>query len=116
MKVAVITSAAQGLGLSIAEALLNAGFKVALTDVNEVAVQAVAKNIVVKGEALGLKLDVLSEEDFQTTLKKIVLEFGSCDVLVNNVAMTPPTPVMEITGEYFSSNNYGRIINMASFC
>ena len=62
--------------------------------------------------------------------------FGGVDILVNNAAMTPTTPVMEITpeefdqvvavnqrgtflgcqvfGAHFAAQKYGRIVNMAS--
>lgn len=136
-QVALVTGAAQGLGLAIAEALLNSGFKVVLTDVNLEGVEAAAKKISpAYKNTLGLKLDVLNKEDFQLALEKVIDAFGNCSVLVNNAALTPTTPVMEITGEefsrvldvnlrgtlfgcqvfgeYFSSNHYGRLINMAS--
>jgi 3-oxoacyl-[acyl-carrier protein] reductase len=135
--VAVITGAAQGLGLTIAEGLLNAGFKVVLSDVQLDAVTTAANSLDPSGEkTLALKLDVLNKQDFQQVLDATVQQFGSCEVLVNNAAMTPTTPVMEITaeefdsvmninlrgtffgcqvfGEYFSNKRYGRIINMAS--
>jgi 3-oxoacyl-[acyl-carrier protein] reductase len=135
--VAVITGAAQGLGLSIAEALLSAGFTVVLTDVQLDSLTVAVNALDPSGEkTLALKLDVLNKQDFQQALDATVEKFGSCEVLVNNAAMTPTTPVMEITaeefdsvininlrgtffgcqvfGEYFSKQHYGRIINMAS--
>ena len=136
-QVVLITGAAQGLGLSIAEHLVNTGCSVVLSDVDEVGVKAAAKSLDVTGEkASGIKLDVLKKKDFERALTEIVKTHGRCDVLVNNAAMTPTTPVMDITpdefdrvininlrgtffgcqvfGQYFSDQKYGRIINMGS--
>jgi 3-oxoacyl-[acyl-carrier protein] reductase len=136
-QVALVTGAAQGLGLAIAQRLHQAGFLLAVTDVDEEGVEKVAKIIDPSGEkVIALSLDVLEKNDFKQALKAVIEKFGRCDVLVNNAAMTPTTPVMDITSEefdsvlnvnlrgtffgcqvfaeHFSANQYGRIINMAS--
>ncbi len=134
---ALVTGAAQGLGAAIAAALHRAGFHVALTDVNAEAVAETARNIAPGGARIAaFALDVTRKSDFEAGLAKCVSLFGGVDVLVNNAAMTPTTPVMEITpeefdrvvavnqrgtffgcqvfGAYFAARNYGRIVNMAS--
>lgn len=136
-QVALVTGAAQGLGKAIAQSLYRAGFAVVVTDAFEAGAQATANEIDASGEkVLALKLDVLKKSDFEIALACAVEHFGAVQVLVNNAAMTPTTPVMEITpeefdqvvavnqrgsffgcqvfGSYFAEQNYGRIINMAS--
>ncbi len=136
-QVALVTGAAQGLGKAIAQSLYQAGFAVVVTDAFEAGAQATAKELDATGErTLALKLDVLNKTDFESALTASIEHFGSVQVLVNNAAMTPTTPVMEITpeefdkvisvnlrgsffgcqvfGTYFAEQNYGRIINMAS--
>lgn len=136
-QVALVTGAAQGLGKAIAQSLYQAGFAVVVTDAFEAGAQATAKELDATGErALALKLDVLNKTDFESALTASIEHFGSVQVLVNNAAMTPTTPVMEISpeefdkvigvnlrgsffgcqmfGAYFAEQNYGRIINMAS--
>ncbi|WP_339672621.1 SDR family NAD(P)-dependent oxidoreductase [Dasania marina] len=136
-KVVLITGAGQGLGFAIAQGFYDAGYSVVLTDVDENLVAEAAKSIDdSRSRAIGFKLDVLKKDDFQQSLDFVIDRFGRCDVLVNNAAMTPTTPVLDITSEefdavmsvnlrgtlfgcqvfakYFSENGFGRIINMAS--
>ena len=134
---ALVTGAAQGLGAAIAAALHRAGFSVALTDVNTDAVAQTARRIAPDGDRIAaFALDVTRKSDFEAGLAKTVELFGGVNVLVNNAAMTPTTPVMEISpeefdrvvainqrgtffgcqvfGAHFAAQNYGRIVNMAS--
>jgi len=136
-QIALITGAAQGLGQAIAESLFAAGFIVVVSDVNEKGAAALADALDSSGKrALALPLDVCEREDFAAALDKIIETYGACHVLVNNAAMTPTTPVMDISveefdkvlqvnlrgtflgcqlfGAYFAEQKYGRIINLGS--
>ena len=136
-QIALVTGAAQGLGKAIAKSLFDAGFSVALTDANETGAKDAAREIDASEErVIALKLDVLKKTDFSDALAVAVNRFGKVDALVNNAAMTPTTPVMDITpeefdkvvsvnmrgtffgcqifGKYFADNGYGRIVNLAS--
>ncbi len=136
-QVALVTGAAQGLGLSIAKKLLEAGYRVALTDVDEARAISAAKTLDESGEkVIGLGLDVQEKNEFRNALKVLVERWGACEVLVNNAALTPTTPLLEIEpdefdqvmkvnlrgtfvgsqvfAEHFCERGYGRIINMAS--
>lgn len=136
-QVALVTGAAQGLGKAIAQSLFNDGFSVVITDANASGAEATAKEIDSSGQkVLALKLDVLNKAEFESALSASVEYFGRVDALVNNAAMTPTTPVMEITpeefdkvisvnlrgtffgcqvfGQHFADQGYGRIVNMAS--
>lgn len=136
-QVALVTGAAQGLGKAIAQSLFNAGFAVVITDANENGAKETALEIdPTQARVMALKLDVLQKSDFSAALEAAVVRFGKVDALVNNAAMTPTTPVMEITaeefdkvvsvnmrgtffgcqvfGQYFADNGYGRIVNLAS--
>lgn len=136
-QVALVTGAAQGLGKAIAKSLFDAGFAVVITDANESGAKDAALEIdATQNRVMAMKLDVLHKTDFSEVLEAAVARFGKVDALVNNAAMTPTTPVMEITpeefdkvvsvnmrgtffgcqvfGQYFADNGYGRIVNMAS--
>lgn len=136
-QVALVTGAAQGLGQIIAGRLHAAGFAVALADVAfEKAGEAAAALDPSGATACALKLDVLSKADFEAAVAAVVERWGGLQVMVNNAAITPTTPVMQITpeefdrtlsvnlrgtflgcqvaGAYFAGVKYGRIINLAS--
>ncbi|MCB0040733.1 MAG: SDR family NAD(P)-dependent oxidoreductase, partial [Caldilinea sp.] len=63
-KVAIVTGAAQGIGLGIAQALAQAGAAVVLADVNDAAGADVASALAGEGrEACYLHADVTQESD-----------------------------------------------------
>lgn len=136
-QVALVTGAAQGLGLAIASRLFVAGYAVAITDLSLERAEAAADRLDPSGErCLALKLDVASKADFEAALAATLERFGGLHVVVNNAAMTMTTPVMQISPEEFdrvlslntrsvfvgcqvfgahmAAAGYGRIINMAS--
>ncbi|MFZ6048931.1 SDR family NAD(P)-dependent oxidoreductase [Pseudomonas sp. CR3202] len=136
-QVALVTGAAQGLGLAIASRLFAAGYTVAITDLSLERAQAAADRLDPSGQrSLALKLDVASKADFEAALAAVVERFGALHVAVNNAAMTMTTPVMQISPEEFdrvlslntrsvfvgcqvfgthmAAAGYGRIVNMAS--
>ncbi|MCY1537406.1 4-formylbenzenesulfonate dehydrogenase TsaC1/TsaC2 [compost metagenome] len=136
-QVALVTGAAQGLGLAIAGRLFAAGYAVAITDLSLERAQAAADRLDPSGQrSLALKLDVASKADFEAALAAVVERFGALHVAVNNAAMTMTTPVMQISPEEFdrvlslntrsvfvgcqvfgahmAAAGYGRIVNMAS--
>ncbi|MDE3737869.1 SDR family NAD(P)-dependent oxidoreductase [Pseudomonas resinovorans] len=136
-QVALVTGAAQGLGLAIASRLFAAGYAVVITDLSLERAQAAADRLDPSGErSLALKLDVASKADFESALAATLERFGALHVVVNNAAMTMTTPVMQISPEEFdrvlslntrsvfvgcqvfgahmAAAGYGRIVNMAS--
>jgi 3-oxoacyl-[acyl-carrier protein] reductase len=136
-QVAIVTGAAQGLGLHFARALFDAGYRVALTDRDEAAAVAAARGMDASGErAFGLGLDVTRKADFETALATVNARWGALQVAVNNAALTLTTPVMQITPDEFDTvvrvnqrgtffgcqvfgaemaeAGYGRLVNVAS--
>lgn len=136
-QVVVITGAAQGLGHVIAQKFCAQGAIVVVTDVDQEKAAEAARSLDASAQrVIALKLDVTRKQDFAEVLETAVERFGRVTTLVNNAAMTPTTPVMEISaeefdrviainqrgtffgcqvfGQYFASQNHGRIINMAS--
>lgn len=84
-KIAVITGAAQGLGLGIAQALHREGAAVVLVDRNESLAQAEAQRLGARALAVGA--DVTREEDVAALMGKAVERFGGIDLLVNNAGI-----------------------------
>ncbi|HWO54456.1 MAG TPA: glucose 1-dehydrogenase [Paenibacillus cookii] len=97
-KVAIITGAASGQGAVEAKLFAKEGAKVAATDINEEALQAVVAEIkAAGGEAIAVKHNVVSEEDWKNVIDKTVEAFGKVDVLVNNAGVAPATPLLDTT-------------------
>jgi 3-oxoacyl-[acyl-carrier protein] reductase len=98
-KVALVTGAAQGLGLGIARALLDEGASVTLTDINP-EVETIAQDLDLTGNrAIGLLLDVRREDAWTTCFDKSIDHFGPLDIVVNNAAMTISRSVWDISSE-----------------
>jgi 3-oxoacyl-[acyl-carrier protein] reductase len=88
-KVAVVTGAAQGIGLEVARRFLGEGATVVIADVNaEAAEKAAAELVEIGGRAIGVACDVTSEADVTALVQRAVDEYGSLDVMVNNAGIT----------------------------
>lgn len=98
-KVAIVTGAAQGIGLAIAKRLYADGFKVAVLDYNEAVAQKAATEL---GEdAFAITADVSNREQIITAFDAVVDQFGDLDVVINNAGIAPTTPIDTITPELF---------------
>jgi 3-oxoacyl-[acyl-carrier protein] reductase len=86
-KTAVVTGAAQGLGVASARAFVEQGAQVVLADLDEGAASAAAKGISTTGQAIGLACDVVRPEDVDAAVSRAVTEFGGLDILVNNAGI-----------------------------
>jgi len=90
---AIVTGAAQGMGLTIARALYREGARVLLTDVNNGAVTAAAKEIDPSGtRAAGRRGDVTKAEEVRALVKELKGLWGTIDILVNNAGGALYTP------------------------
>ncbi len=100
-KVAIVTGAASGLGRADAEALVRAGARVLLTDINESEGAAVAAAL--NGERAGcaafMQHDVREERRWGEVVAEAQRRFGALNVLVNNagvvVVANPETTTLE---------------------
>ena len=95
-KIALVTGAAQGLGLGIARAFVDEGAFVVLTDINP-RIEDIARELDPEGKrAVGRVLDVRSEAAWSDCIAEIARSFSSLDILVNNAAMTISKSVWDI--------------------
>ena len=93
-KVAVVTGAAGGIGLSLAERFARSGLHVVLADVDEAGVAAAAQQVGALGvETLAVPCDVSDEAAVQALAAATLERFGSVHVVCNNagvVSMADP--------------------------
>jgi len=103
LDIALVTGAANGLGLHISRELLGAGYRVVLADRDLAAAERAAREID-PGEthACALQLDVCKKSDFVAAVEGLKNGWGLPSVLVNNAALTLTTPVMQIEPDEFS--------------
>lgn len=85
-KVSVITGAARGIGLAIAQAFAAEGALVWLTDID--AKTGVAEAQALSGQVRFFKLDVREEAEWERVVGAVLTEHGRLDVLVNNAGVT----------------------------
>jgi NAD(P)-dependent dehydrogenase (short-subunit alcohol dehydrogenase family) len=91
-RVAIVTGAAQGLGLATAEALAAAGARVLLADVQADKVQAAARHLLSEdGSCLGVGVDVTRAAEVEAMVRAALDAFGRVDILVNNAGGRAPS-------------------------
>ena len=131
-RVALVTGAASGIGLAVAESLAGAGCNVVMADVHAEAGEKEAARI----GARFVKADLTDAAACKALVDEAVAAFGSVDVLVNNAGIQHVSPVEEFPEEkwdfmirlmltapflltkycwpHMKKNGWGRIININS--
>ncbi len=101
-KVALVTGAAYGIGFAMAEALHNAGAKIAFNCRSQHHMDEALANYQAKGiDAHGYICDVTSEEQVKAMVADINKELGVIDILVNNAGIIKRIPMEEMSVEDF---------------
>jgi NAD(P)-dependent dehydrogenase (short-subunit alcohol dehydrogenase family) len=97
-RVCLITGAAMGIGLAIAERLAREGSRVILADVKPTEGEAAAARLRAAGLAADfLKLDVTSESDWITAAGQIGEAHGGLDALVANAGIESVGAIADVT-------------------
>lgn len=87
-RTALVTGGAQGIGKAYCEALVQAGAKVAVVDINLALAEETAHALVSGGgEAIAVKADVTSPEDVQKMVSTVVDHWGKLTIGVNNAGV-----------------------------
>jgi 3-oxoacyl-[acyl-carrier protein] reductase len=129
---ALVTGGSSGIGQGIAEALIAAGARVAITGRDKARLDAAAKAM----GAVAINADVSKEADVQRTMKDVLEQFGHLDILVNNAGLGTFKTLLEmdlagfertfatnVTGamlmareaaKHFSERSKGNIVNIGS--
>ncbi|MFI5715756.1 3-oxoacyl-ACP reductase FabG [Nocardia sp. NPDC051750] len=99
-KTAVVTGAAQGIGLAIARLYVEHGARVVIGDLDEAAAQAAAQELG-SDRARAVRCDVVDAAQMQTLVDTAVADFGSLDVFVNNAGITRDATMRTMTEDDF---------------
>ena len=136
-KVGIVTGAASGIGLAIAEGFAREGANITVADLDDEGGNKAVEKIKELGrDALFVKTNVTKREDCKRLIDETVKKFGTIDILVNNAGLQYVSPITEfpeekwdlligvmITGPfhctkyalpYMIQQKSGRIINMSS--
>ena len=134
-KVALITGGAQGIGLAVANRMYNSGAHVVICDIDEKFAKTAISTM--PERSTFQNLDITQPEMVKAALKAVHESLGSIDILVNSAGIAGPNAkvvdyafpdwkqILEINLDgtfnmcksalpFMVSNNYGRIVNIAS--
>ena len=137
-RTAIITGAARGIGLAIAQRFASEGARIAMWDIDRATVRAAAKDL--GPDHLALGVDVTDEASITRATEATCADLGRIDVLVNNAGILGPVARLweqspadfrrvidvNLTGTYLVSRaivplmlaqagpTRGRIVNMSS--
>lgn len=136
-EIAVVTGGANGIGLGVTKALLEAGYKVAMFDINEQAIQEAEETLKTHADSLmGIRVDVTSGVDVKKGVEQITQKWKTPDILVNNAGIARDKRITKMTEEDWDfvinvnlksqflcvkevipgmiGQKYGRIVNISS--
>ena len=134
---AVVTGGAQGIGLAIAERLLDSGASVSIWDRDESLLKETSVSLSSKGTVHPVAMDVTDLESVKNAAKTTEELLGTIEILVCNAGIAGPTAKtweyppeewqqvidIDLTGVFnclhvvspmMIDQNYGRIVNVAS--
>ena len=96
-QVAIVTGAANGIGLAITRRLLEEGARVAACDVDIKAGRHLADQVGDRQRLLFVETDVASEISAQAATAAVARHFGHVDILINNAGIFPNKRFEEIS-------------------
>ena len=136
-RIAVVTGAAQGIGLAVAQRLIASGAAVAVWDRDTALAEESAAALSASGRAQAFTVEQSDPASVKAAAEATEAAFGRIDILVANAGISGPTmPVVDypvdewkrivdidLNGVFYSckavvpgmiSRGYGRIVNVAS--
>jgi NADP-dependent 3-hydroxy acid dehydrogenase YdfG len=97
-QVVLVTGGGRGLGAAICQTLAESGASVIAADLRSDLAEQVAAEIRDRGlEAMALTLDITDDQQIETTIQKIIAQYGRIDVLVNNAGTDVTLPIEELS-------------------
>jgi 3-oxoacyl-[acyl-carrier protein] reductase len=136
-RVAIITGAGQGIGLTVAERMLDSGASVSIWDRDQKLLDGLDAKYGKSGKVQTINADIGKLESVEAATKAVIDRFKKIDILINNAAIVgpnlntweyPPQAFEDVVrigliGTFYvcrtvvphmMSAGYGRIVNLAS--
>jgi len=105
-KVALITGGTKGIGRGVATALLNQGYKVAITSRTSTAASHAASELADELEVvdmiMGVKADVRDFESQKSAVEQVMTKWGQIDVLVANAGLGHFVNIKDLTPQQWT--------------
>ena len=96
-KVAVITGSASGIGKEIAFEYAKEGARVVIADLTLDAAKATADEIIkAGGQAMGVAMDVTSEQQVDQGVAEVVAAWGTVDILISNAGIQIISAIVDL--------------------
>src|SRR5690348_10525562 len=93
-RIAIVTGAGQGIGLAIAERIIQSGGRVSLWDRDAQVLQKAAARIPKIAEHDLQTIDVAEAASVERAAKAVVDKFGRIDILVSNAGIAGPNQTL----------------------
>ena len=100
-KVVYITGGSKGIGLGIAQTLLNSGMKVAISGRSEVSLQKAKERLGDEENVLIIHSDVTEPADEENAVRTILDHWDALDVVIANAGLGHFSPVDEMSIEHW---------------
>ncbi|WP_024805780.1 SDR family oxidoreductase [Nocardia sp. BMG51109] len=111
-QVAVVTGAANGIGVALAAALAGRGVRVAMADVDTAALTKTASDL--GDQVIAVPTDVADIDQVRALADRALAEFGRLDLVVNNAGTSAGGPSWEVAPADWDrvwSVNVGGVVN-----
>jgi 2-hydroxycyclohexanecarboxyl-CoA dehydrogenase len=101
-RVALVTGGAQGIGKGIVTSLAQAGFRVAIADLNLEVAEKTAQEIRNNGgTAIAVQIDVTKTAAVKAAIASVEAQLGPIEVVVNNAGWDDFMPFVETTEDFW---------------
>ena len=135
-KVVIITGGAQGIGREMAFQFCKEKATVIIFDLNEEILFKTVRELKAYSQVVGLLVNVVSTQDVERNINKVIDKFSRVDILINNAGITRDNLILRLSesdwdkvlavnlkgvfncakgvAKFMVKQRYGRIVNIAS--